>query len=92
MANQENTAAMLLSQLREVVEERTGFWGLTEIDTRTKEAVKWIENHEAGLGSLERIFEDGWRGDGSTQGDQAGGIAIELGEARVNDFRVAVLH
>ena len=62
MANKENTTAMLLSQAREFLEEGTGFCGLMEIDARAKEAVEWIENQEAGMGSLERIFEDGWRG------------------------------
>ena len=47
------------------------------------------------MGSQERIFKDGaiaevqggrGRGDGSAQDDQARGIAIEPGEARVNDF------
>jgi len=66
-----------------------------EIDARARVTVERIENHEAGVGALERIFEDGaiaevqgvrWRGGGSAQDDQACGIAIQPGEARVNDF------
>ena len=74
---------MLLSQSGECSEEGT--------DAGAKETVEWIENQEACVGSLERIFENGWRGDGSAQDAEARGVAIESGEARVNDFGAVVL-
>ena len=42
------------------LEQGKGFPGLMEIDAGTKEAVEWIEDQEAGLSSLERVFENAW--------------------------------
>ena len=95
MADEKNTAAMALSQTRELLEDGKGFGGLLKIDASTGVAEERIENQEAGMGSLECIFEygsiaevegGGWCGDGSAQNDKTRGIAMEAGEARVNDF------
>ena len=86
---------MALSQTREVIEDRKGFGGLLEIDARTCVVGERVEDQEAGMGSLERIFEDGGVaeveggggcGDGSAQNDETRRIAMKAGEARVNDF------
>jgi hypothetical protein len=95
MADEKNTAAMALSYTRELLEDGKGFGGLLEIDAHTRGAEERIEDQEAGMGSLECIFEDGgiaeveggrWRGDGSAQDGETPGIAKEAGEARLNDF------
>ena len=86
---------MALSQPREVIEDGKGFGGLLKIDARTGVAGERVEDQEAGMGSLECIFEDGGIaeieggggcGDGSSQDGETRGIAMEAGKARVNDF------
>ena len=92
MAKEKNATAMFLSKTGKRLEQGKGFPGLIEIDAGTKEAVERIENQEAGMGSLKRILENRWRGDGSAQHDETCGITIEAGEARVNDLGAVVLH
>src|ERR1700677_105974 len=94
MTHKENATAMFLGETGKCLEQGTGFLGLMRIDAQ--EAVEWIEDQEAGLGSLERIFEErgekrGRRG-GSAQDDEACGIAMKVGEAGGNDLRAVVLH
>jgi hypothetical protein len=91
MAKEKNATAMFLGETGKCVEQGKDFPGLMEIDAGTKEAVEWIEDQEAGLSSLERVFQNAGRGDASAQYDETGGISVELGEARVNDSRAIVL-
>ena len=82
VANEENAAAVKVRQAGETIE--------------TQETVPGIEDHEVGLDFLERVLEmaesgvrrgHGTRRDGSTQDDEARGISVEAGEARLNDLR-----
>jgi hypothetical protein len=86
VANEENAAAVKLRQAGEAI----------EVNLLTQETVPGIEDHELGKGFLERVLkiaESGvvrglrTRRDGSTQDDQARGISVETGEARLNDLR-----
>jgi hypothetical protein len=95
MTDEKNTAAMALSETRELLQDEKGFRGPMKVEARARVAVERIENQEAGMGSLECIFEDGgiaeveggrWRGDGSAQDSETPGIAKETGEARLDDF------
>jgi hypothetical protein len=85
VTNEENAAAVKLCQAGETV--------------NLPETVPGIEDHEAGLGFLERVFEiaesgvrrgHGARREGSTQNDEERGISVEAGEARLNDLRGSV--
>jgi hypothetical protein len=87
VANEENAAAVKLCQAGETIE------------VNLPETVPGIEDHEAGLGFLERPLQiaesgvrrgHGARREGSTQNDQARGISVEAGEARLNDLRGSV--
>ena len=66
------------------------------IEVTLPETVPGIEDHEVGLGFLERIFEraesevrrgHGTCRAGSTQDDQARGVSVEAYEARLDDLR-----
>jgi len=99
VANEENAAAVKLRQAAETIEKRARLRSAIEVNLRAQEAVPGIEDHEVGLGFLERVLErireivesgvrrgHGTRRDGSTQDDQARGISVEAGEARLNDL------
>ena len=98
MANEENAAAVKLRQAGETIEKRARLRSAIEVNLR--ETVPGIEDHEVGLGFLERVLDQiaesgvrrghGTRRDGSTQDDQARGISVEAGEARLNDLRGSV--
>jgi hypothetical protein len=84
VANEENAAVVKVRQAGETIE------------VRVAEFVPGIEDHEVGLGFLERVLKgaesgvrrgSGTRRDGSTQDDQACRISVEAGKARVNDLR-----
>ena len=89
MAEQEDATAMGFGEAGEVIELR-GIDGWAEV------GVQGVEDEEPGVGALEGVFEDGG-GDGAgaalgdTQDDEAGGVAMEGGEARVKDLRGVVL-
>ena len=87
VANEENAAVVKLRQAGETIE------------VSLAEFVAGIEDHEVGLGFLESMLKGAERGvrrgsgtrrDGSTQDDQARGISVEAGEARLNDLRGSV--
>ena len=72
MADEEDAAAMLLRQSGEVVEGASGFVGAVTLDG-PEVAVQGVDDEQAGVGSLEGIFEHwsvaeaergGLRGDG----------------------------
>jgi hypothetical protein len=97
VANEENAAAVKLRQAGETIEKRARL--RSAIKVNLAETVPGIEDHEVGLGFLERVVEiaesgvgrgHGGRRDGSTQDDQARGISVEAGEARLNDLRGSV--
>jgi hypothetical protein len=105
VANEENAAAVKLREAGETIEKRARFRSAIEVNL--PETVPGIEDHEVGLGFLERVIErvqervreiaesgvrrgHGTRRDGSTQDDQARGISVEAGEARLNDLRGSV--
>ena len=92
---------MLIRHTGEAIEGGAVLAGVMRIDARAEVAVQGIDDQQAGLGSLERIFQDcgiakaqrrrlGSAGD-SAQQDQAGEVAVELLEARANDFGGSVL-
>jgi hypothetical protein len=94
VANEENAAAVKLCQAGETIEKRARLRSAIEVNL--PETVPGIEDHEVGLGFLERVVENaesgvrrghGTRRDGSTQDDQARGVSVEAGEARLNDLR-----
>jgi hypothetical protein len=106
VANEENAAAVKLRQAGETIEKRARLRSAIEVNV--PETVPGIEDHEVGVGFLERVIEIVWeivrervreisesgvrrghgtRRDGSTQDDQARGITVETGEARLNDLR-----
>ena len=94
VANEENAAAVKLRQAGEAIEKRARLG--SAIAVNLPETVPGIEDHEVGLGFLERVVDiaesgvrrgHGARRDGSTQDDQARGISVEAGEARLNDLR-----
>jgi hypothetical protein len=58
MAHEENATAMLLCQTGEVAECAPGFVGTVAING-PKVAVQWVDDKEAGLGSLQGVFEHG---------------------------------
>jgi hypothetical protein len=97
VANEENAAAVKLRQAGETVDKRACL--RSAIGVSFPETVPGIEDHEVGLGFLERVLkiaESGVGGgrrtrrDGSTQDDEARGISVEAGEARLNDLRGGV--
>jgi len=97
VANEENAAAVKLRQAAEAIEKRARLRSAIEVNL--PETVPGIENHEAGLGFLERLLQiaesgvrrgHGARREGSTQNDQARGISVETSEARLNDLRGSV--
>ncbi len=97
VANEENAAAVKLCQAGETIEKRARF--RSAIAVNLAETVPGIEDHEVGLGFLERVIQIAESGvrrgygtlrDGSTQDDQARGISVEAGEARLNDLRGSV--
>ena len=96
MANEEDAAAVKLRQAGETIEKRACLRSAIEVNLA--ETVPGIEDHEVGLGFLERelkIAESGVRRGhrtrrGSTQDDQARGISVEAGEAGLNDLRGSV--
>jgi hypothetical protein len=99
VANEENAAAVKLRQADETIEKRARFRSAIEVNFQTQETVPGIEDHEVGLGFLERVLKiaesgvrrgHGTRRDGSTQDDQARGIPVEAGEAGLNDLRGSV--
>ena len=94
VANEENAAAVKLRQAGETIEKRARL--RRAIKVNLPETVPGIEDHEVGLGFLERVVEraesgvrggHGTRRAGSTQDDQARGVSVEGGEARLNDLR-----
>jgi hypothetical protein len=94
VANEENAAAVKLRQAAETIEKRARLRSAIEVNL--PETVPGIEDHEVGLGFLERVLEiaesgvrrgHGTRRGGSTQDEQARGISVEAGEARLNDLR-----
>ena len=96
VAKEENAAAVKLRQAGETIEKRAGLRSAVAFNLWT---VPGIENHEAGMGFLERVLDiaksgvrrgHGARRDGSPQNDQARGISVEAGEARLNDLRGSV--
>jgi len=101
VANEENAAAVKLRQAGETIEKRARLRSAIEVNL--PETVPGIEDHEVGVGFLERVVEivreiaesgvrrgHGARREGSTQNDQARGISVEAGEARLNDLRGSV--
>jgi hypothetical protein len=101
VANEENAAAVKLRQAGETIEKRARLRSAIEVNV--PETVPGIEDHEVGVGFLERVVErvreiaesgvrrgHGTRREGSTQNDQARGISVEAGEARLNDLRGSV--
>jgi hypothetical protein len=99
VAKEENAAAMNLRQAGETIEKRARLRRTIEVALRAQKTVPGIEDHEVGVGFLERVFKiaqsgvrywHGSRRDGSTQDDQARGISVEAGEARLNDLRGSV--
>ena len=97
VANEENAAAVKLCQAGETIEKRARLRRAIEVNL--PETVPGIEDHEVGLGFLERVLQlaksgvrrgHGARREGSTQNDQARGITLEAGEARLNDLRGSV--
>ena len=83
-----------LRQAGETIEKRACLRSAIEVNLA--ESVPGIEDHEVGLGFLERVLKiaesgvrrgHGIRRDGSTQDDQARRISVEAGEARLNDLR-----
>jgi hypothetical protein len=90
-----------LRQAAETIEKRARLRSAIEVNL--PETVPGIEDHEVGLGFLERVIDrvgefaesgvrrgHGTRRDGSTQDDQARGISVEAGEARLDDLRGSV--
>ena len=86
---------MKLRQAGETIEERARLRCAIEVTLRAQETVPGIEDHETGVGFLERVLEIaesgvrrgyGTRRDGSTQDDEPRGISVEAGEARLNDL------
>jgi hypothetical protein len=102
MADEENTAAMLLRQVVEVVEEATGLVGAVAI-SGPEVTVQGIDDEEAGVGSLEGVFKHGCvaeaergrlggaGGEDSAEQDQARGVAVEAGEAGADEFGASVV-
>jgi hypothetical protein len=107
VANEENAAAVKLCQTAETIEKRARLRSAIEVNLMTQETVPGIEDHEVGLGFLERVIKivrerirqiaesgvrrgHGTHRDGSTQDDEARGISVEAGEARLNDLRGSV--
>ena len=103
VVNEENAAAVKLCQAAETIEKRARLRRAIEVNLQTQETVPGIEDHELRLGFLERVIERvreiaesgvrrgrGTRRDGSTQDDEAHGISVEAGEARLNDLRGSV--
>jgi hypothetical protein len=97
VANEENAAAVKLRQAVETIEKRARLRSAIEVNL--PETVPGIEDHKVGLGFLQRVLEraksgvrrgHGTRRDGSTQDDEARGISVEAGEARLNDLRGSV--
>jgi hypothetical protein len=97
VANEENAAAVKLRQAGETIEERARLRSAIEVNLQ--EALPGIEDHEVGVAFLERVLQiaergvrrgQGTRRDGSTQDDQARGVTVEAGEARLNDLRGSV--
>jgi hypothetical protein len=98
VANEENAAAVKLRRAGETIEKRACMRSALEVNLA--ETVPGIEDHEVGLGFLERVLEiaesgvrrgHGVRRDGSTQDDQACRISVEAGKARLNDLRGRVV-
>jgi hypothetical protein len=94
VANEENAAAVKLCHAGETIEKRTRLRSAIEVSL--PETVPGIEDYEVGLAFLERVVDvaesgvrrgHGTRRDGSTQDDQARGVSVEAGEARLNDLR-----
>ena len=96
VANEENAAAVKLRQAGETIEKRARLRSAIEVNL--PETVPGIEDHEVGLGFLERVLDiaesgvrrgHGVRRDGSTQDDQARGISVEAGEARIKNRKIS---
>ena len=94
VANKENAATVMFRQAAETIEKRARLRSAIEINL--PETVPGIEDHEVGLGFLERVIEraesgvrrgHGTHRDGSKQDEEARGISVEAGEARLNDLR-----
>jgi hypothetical protein len=98
VANEENAAAVELREAGETINKRACLQ--SGIGVNFPESIPGIEDHKVGLGFLERVLKiaesgvrrgHGSRRDGSTQDDEARGISVEAGEARLNDLRGGVL-
>ena len=96
MANEENAAAVKLCQAGETIEKRACLRSAIEVNLA--EIVPGIEDDELGVGFLEGILEiaengvrrgHGVRRDSSTQDDQARGISVEAGEARIKNRKIS---
>jgi hypothetical protein len=94
VANEENAATVKLRQAAETIEKRVRLRSAIEVNL--PETVPGIEDYEVGVGFPEHVIKiaesgvrrgHGTRRDGSTQDDQARGISVEAGEARLNDLR-----
>ncbi len=57
VANEENAAAVKVRQAVEAIEKRARFRSAIEVNLRAQETVPGIEDHEVGLGFLERVLE-----------------------------------
>ena len=83
-----------LRQAGETIEKRARWRSAFEVSLA--EFVPGIEDHEVGVGFLDRVLKGaeggvrrghGVRRDGSTQDDQARRISVQAGKARLNDLR-----